>query len=243
MDKCEVHECVLALGELLTELGEKRTGSAYKSIAEKNAEGIISWWVPEKGYYLWHKTDDGRGSGDINWKVFYPDAMEQVWPFLWGIEDSNSTRLKTVWQKFNKENPEWVKKDVDWPMLSTIAMRLGEYETAIAHTRNILKKRLNDKNWQVNEQYWTILNCCMDLDIDAPLRVADKSWKREGNEISCTLTSNVDVKSQIRVRNSNADIFIDGKNVQNTLSGQVISVPVEIKKNQKIRLKIRSLKS
>jgi hypothetical protein len=158
MDVAEVYAGYSALADIFDALHDAEKSAMYRKYANEARRGIASLWNEEKGYYGWAKDEAGKLQ-DVDWKTMYPDSAEQIWPVLWGAESPDSPRSKRMWKEFTVHHPHWMDEDLDWPSIGTVAARMGDTADCEKQTRKILEQRLNSDTWEVDQMYFTLLNC------------------------------------------------------------------------------------
>ena len=90
-------------------------------------------WQPRPG--LW-KVSDSDGAPDL--QRWYPDAMAQAWPLLWGPASSAQTlqRSRAAWSQAAARWPDWPRRNVDpagfwWPAAAVAAHCSGDTRSAV----------------------------------------------------------------------------------------------------------------
>lgn len=207
MDICEVTAGLRALSGIFDALGKTELSQSYSKQARLTADTIYLWWSDENGWYHWFKKN-GDTNNSLNWSAWYPDASEQIWPLLWDVTTCDQDQSIKMWKNFNANIPEWPSKDTNWPSISTVAIKMGSLSKAVAHTGNILSKRLNDVTWQANDCALMISNCCIDFDLNGPVCVVENSVIRQDNIFKVKLHSlaNGPVSVRLRLGNRLGDI-------------------------------------
>jgi hypothetical protein len=200
MDVSEVWVDFMALADISEALGDSYLATSYKQLADYIPVSIESWWNKKKGWYYWYKTKDLSTNKTLDWSKWYPDATEQIWPLLWEMTSPDDKESKIVWKNFNKNIPNWPAEDIAWPCVSTVAIKMGDFDKAIIHIKNILSKKMEDAKWYTNEKYFMLLNFGIDFDLAGPIHIVKDSISNNGNVFKAKVRSIPGGKAVVKLR-------------------------------------------
>jgi hypothetical protein len=236
MDVCEVWAFLDSLENIFHQLSEQQLAEDCR-LWKANIRQTINknWWNSEKGWYYWYLDNGGNYNSGMNWHKWYPDAAEQIWPMLWGVTSTGQAETQAVWKEFNQNIQDWCSKDLDWPMVSTTAIMMGDYDKAFNHTSNILTKRLTAPDFQTNHCYFVILNCCMDFELTGSLHLVANSYYAGSNQLKFDFSSIPAGGGDIVIRLNKCakpSLYIDGKQQAISSKNGKIVVPVRVKAGQ-----------
>lgn len=214
MDAAEAHAGFVALHHIFQACGDATKAAHYAELAARMEKGIGSLWSEKNGCYDWVR-DEAGGQQHCDWRIVYPDTTEQLWPALWGIDAGDSPRTRQVWKGFVAHWPHWAQADdfLTWPAAGLVALRAGDVADGQTQTRRILEKEWNNDAWEVNQMYFTMLNCCDDFELTGNAHVVEGSLKQSPGKLTVNLQSPIGGKAQVALRlpaNCRATISIDG---------------------------------
>jgi hypothetical protein len=112
MDQAETYAGLRAASELALALGDPALASRARDDAERMHAGVAALWNPATGAYDWAKHDTGARQ-PTNWRVLYPDALQQVWAVAFGLVDPE--RAAGLVARFDAAQPRW-----DRPMATAV---------------------------------------------------------------------------------------------------------------------------
>lgn len=98
MDNCEVHGGLLACGALWDRLGWPGA-DRYREAARAVREGVTRSLLAA-GERRFHWALDEAGPHPSDWSRFYPDALAQLFPLLYGVVDPGSELARHIWREF-----------------------------------------------------------------------------------------------------------------------------------------------
>jgi hypothetical protein len=190
MDAAEAQCGFASLSHIFQICGDRERAALYTELADRMRGGIASQWSPSKNWYFWTRQENG-GRQPCDWSHIYPDSMEELWPAVWDAEDSQSPQSRSVWRNFVSHWPHWPRQEnlLDWPQVGFVAGRLGDAADAQEQTRAILGKHFPRGDWEVNQMYFTLLNCCDCFDLTGSAHVVAGSVRRSPAAFSVTLHS------------------------------------------------------
>ena len=235
MDVSEVKAGFLALADIFNTLRDSYLATNYKRLADYISESITTWWNEKEGWYHWYKTDILATNETLDWSKWYPDAAEQIWPLLWDVASPEDKESQIVWKNFNKNIPDWPTKDVAWPSVSTVAIKMADYDKAITHIKAILTRQMADATWNTNNKYFTLLNFGIDFDLAGPVHIVKDSMSNNGDVFKVRLQSMLGGKVVITLRLPNLDkdqIFIDKKKTDFSICRGRALLDVEFSESQ-----------
>ncbi len=98
MDNCEVYGGLVAWDGLSRRLGWER-GPSWRSAAERLRRAVLErLYDPVAHRFHWAETN-----GTVHpssWDRFYPDALAQLFPILYGIIDARGEMARGLWREF-----------------------------------------------------------------------------------------------------------------------------------------------
>lgn len=175
MDASEVWTGYRDLGDTFEALKKPRQASVYMKLAARVKAGIEAMWNVRDSWYYWAKFPHGVKQS-CHWHLIYPDALEQIWPTLWGVIPPTATPARKVWAQFTLHHPHWSHWS-HWPCVGRTAAMMGDIRAADRQTREILRTRLHVEAWSVNSMYFTLLNCCRLFDIQGGACVRPQEYR------------------------------------------------------------------
>jgi hypothetical protein len=163
MDAAEAQAGFDALSHIADACGLHIAAKENAILAIRMRRGIASLWSDKHGCFDWNKDEAGHAQA-CDWSKVYPDAMEQLWPALWGAEDAQSLRTIAAWKAFVAHRPDWPQSDelLTWPQTAIIASGQGEKDSARRQIDRIVSTKLDDDRWEVNQMYFVLLACTED---------------------------------------------------------------------------------
>lgn len=100
MDNCEAYAGLLAYDALSRRLGWD-TGPRHRIAAEDVREAVLGRLTDAPGRRF-HWADAGGVPHRSDWDVFYPDALAQLFPILYGVVDARSELAQHLWREFEQ---------------------------------------------------------------------------------------------------------------------------------------------
>jgi hypothetical protein len=174
MDNCEAYRGLRDLANLYTAYGLTTQASFYNTHADQMLNGIqTALWNSATGDYYWYTTDSGN-SGTVNWNVWYPDAVSQIFPIAFGVIQPTDQRAINIWNTFQShwEN-QWTTLSIGdqypWVIVGYIAALMGDATDANSFINNLQTSFVNNNFagdashfWSTNEAgYFIRLNAQM----------------------------------------------------------------------------------
>jgi len=134
MDNSEVYAGIKSAENLMrTFYNDSQKASEYGAKAKELSEAIESvLWNAKQNRYYQGKGFNSVLSTDIS--NFYPDALCQFYPALFGVIESKGSRAKMIFSKFSG-NHKWIEiKTAEYPMvlMCQAAATIGDYKNAHA---------------------------------------------------------------------------------------------------------------
>src|SRR5947209_16501058 len=151
MDNCEAYRGLRDLANLYTAYGLTTQASFYNTHADQMLNGIqTALWNSANNDYYWYTTDSGS-SGTVNWNVFYPDAVSQLFPIAFGVIQPTDQRAINIWNTFQSHwRNQWTTLSTGdqypWIIIGYVAALMGD--TTDANTFiNHLQTTLHNNNF------------------------------------------------------------------------------------------------
>ncbi|MBR4467149.1 MAG: hypothetical protein IKS34_02465, partial [Clostridia bacterium] len=115
MDNCEVYRGVTAAEELYRRIGNREKAESAKAFAKKVQSAIISrLYSASDGCWYSGVFENGKPTGNADLSVFYPQGSCQLFPVVFGVDDPDSERAKTVYGKFKEAYCKTGVSGQDW---------------------------------------------------------------------------------------------------------------------------------
>lgn len=148
MDNTEVNMGLKA-AIALRDKGLLSSSRNLEEILEGNTAGIASLYNTANRNY-----DYALGESS-DWNQFYPGAVAQLYPCMFGVTSLYELRSKQIYERFNTRCPEWHKgitySGHPWTMVSLAAAVMGDKERVDEYVKHIYD--LNLKNEQKSLWY------------------------------------------------------------------------------------------
>lgn len=91
MDEAETYAGLRAATRLYSVLGRNGAAEATAAQADHLYQGVQTLWNPSVGAFDWA---EGEGyTQPTDWRLFYPDEMEQAWAVSFGLANKNETAI------------------------------------------------------------------------------------------------------------------------------------------------------
>ncbi len=104
MDQAEAFAGLRSAAMLARALGDPLLEASASSSARRLRAGVRRLWNPRTGAYDWAKHGDGVRQ-PTNWRVLYPDALQQTWAVAFGLVRGG--RARALMRRFAREQPRW----------------------------------------------------------------------------------------------------------------------------------------
>lgn len=104
MDQAEAYagaRSAVAIARALANAALRRRAAA---IAVRLHAGVRRLWNPRRGAYDW-AVHPGGVRQPTNWRVLYPDALQQAWAVAFGL--AGGARARGLMRRFAREQPRW----------------------------------------------------------------------------------------------------------------------------------------
>jgi len=174
MDNCEAYRGLRDLASLYTAYGLSTQASFYTTHADQMLNGIqTALWNSANNDYYWYTTDSGS-SGTVNWNVWYPDAVSQIFPIAFGVIQPTDQRAINIWNTFQSHwKNQWTslstRDQYPWIIVGYVDALMGDTTDANTFINNLQTTFVNnnfvgDANhfWSTNEAgYFIRLNAQM----------------------------------------------------------------------------------
>lgn len=154
MDNAENYRGLADFSALLSAMGLHDLSGFYAGRAQQIREAIeICLWDPASRRYHWALGLFGRPQSHRAGK-WYPDGVAQLYPILFGLEESGSLRAIELYEEFNRQFscwPEMVKDDpYPWALVAYVATLMGDFGRASEAVQAMKEKHLNAPG----QPYW-----------------------------------------------------------------------------------------
>ncbi len=142
MDETETYAGLASAEKLFNILGEDQRSRAFSNFKELLLNAVMEiLWDNEKKEFRWgyeqryEYTDFGkiktwREFFSTDWKRWFPDACENIWPILWELVSPEDEKAKLVWEKFNNYFPNWYSENSMVVQTGVVAAIMGDREKA-----------------------------------------------------------------------------------------------------------------
>lgn len=98
MDNCEAYGGLLAWSALERRLGWE-AGPRWLAAAERLRQAIMSrLWDPVTHRFRW--AESGAETHRSSWDLYYPDALAQLFPILYGVIPADGEPARSLWREF-----------------------------------------------------------------------------------------------------------------------------------------------
>jgi hypothetical protein len=146
MDQAETYAGLRAAVDIAKALGDSALSSRASSDASKLKTGFAKLWNSTTGSYDWAVHENGAHQ-TTDWRVFYPDALQQVWPVAFGLV--TGTRATALVNRFAQQQPLWDRPAATalfdsgpqavgyWPVAGWAFSRVGQSTRALQAAANI----------------------------------------------------------------------------------------------------------
>ena len=143
-DNVEVWRGYSDFADLLRSLGDP-DAEKYRQRAELVQSGIEAnlYNRSTKSYRVY------AGGPSTNWKVFYPDAVSNLWPIIFNLPEAE-TRRSTLYQKFISNQSSWVRNKADafpWVSVAVAASMVGDTKNLKSFLANTYANFFPERNW------------------------------------------------------------------------------------------------
>lgn len=98
MDNCEVYAGLLAYSDLAGRLGWGDPRRYREAAGHVRRAVLDELFDARRGLFAWAKA--GGGAQPAHWETFYPDALAQLFPILYGLVEPDSDLAVSLWQQF-----------------------------------------------------------------------------------------------------------------------------------------------
>lgn len=161
MDNCEVNFALKALVNLSSVFFKDGMTEHYQMLLNKNTLGIESQLWREKSYN-WY--DANTVSEISDWSNLYADALAQLFPILFNVIDSSTSRAHYLYTTFNKFHQNWYigdeSRDTQWALIAMGGARVNDRErvdTYLKFVRRVNKDGRQINGWLLNEAAFLIM--------------------------------------------------------------------------------------
>ncbi len=152
MDNCEVN-LGLASAKWLQQEGLLTTSSDYALLMNRNTISIdLKMWREVMYNIVSQRGDEGKLNA--RWTTFYPDAIAQLFPTMFGVIDPSSQRAKDLYEKFNFYYSNWstgnLGKDYPWTLVVYAAAKMKDtarVEEYVKYIYSVNSENRQPHNW------------------------------------------------------------------------------------------------
>ena len=161
MDNCEVNQGLAAAKWLKENNLILEESGNFAALLDKNTSAIESQlW--RNSVYNW--IDDGNPSASLDWNVFYPDAVSQLYPAVFGIIPASGERANKLYTRFNQNYTGWSKGQVysgyPWTLVlyaAAVTNDIARVEEYVKHINSFNIKNMQKDLWYSLEAAFVIL--------------------------------------------------------------------------------------
>ncbi|MGB9846554.1 MAG: hypothetical protein ACPLRH_03500 [Desulfotomaculales bacterium] len=164
MDNCEAYRGLSDFAELLAGIGDPEA-QFFRLRAEMIASGIErELWDSRRMFYRPQKKCFFRFR--TRWHVFYPDAVCQVFPVLYGLVAPESARGIRLYKELNVHHPDLVCRrppDYPWMLLGYCACLCNDFSRARAKALFSREAYVLPRSdfWYCLEAAYLVLTCAL----------------------------------------------------------------------------------
>jgi hypothetical protein len=160
MDNCEAYRGLRDLASLTGSLKATMLQIFYNAQADKMLQGILNMWHSSPGVWM---TDKDALSLDMT--KWYPDAVAQLYPMLYGVVFPSETKAKIAYGKFIGAWPTWEtlsfnnQDEFPWCQVAYAAALMGDTDRANKYIKVIESKYVQNGfpwPWFCEEAGWFI---------------------------------------------------------------------------------------
>ncbi|MCL5046013.1 MAG: hypothetical protein M1598_04375 [Actinobacteria bacterium] len=160
MDNAEDYRGLSDWAELLAALGDQKSARVYARRAASIKSGItVRMWSPWRKQYAWSIDAPGNRAW-VRAGVWYPDAVSQLYPLLFGVVPADGPDARAAWRRFTEAFPRWYELEREdpfpWAIVAYAAVRVGEKDSARAYVEH-MRKRKDSAPWYGAESAFFIM--------------------------------------------------------------------------------------
>ena len=104
MDQAEAYGGLRSAAMIARALASRALETRASAAARRMRAGVRRLWNPRRGAYDWALHPDGVRQ-PTNWRVLYPDALQQTWAVAFGLV--GGARARELVRRFAREQPRW----------------------------------------------------------------------------------------------------------------------------------------
>ncbi|MDP8223306.1 MAG: hypothetical protein P9L99_08105 [Candidatus Lernaella stagnicola] len=117
MDNSEGYGGLAAFCELARRVGWGSEIEDYTDARDEMKKGILSYlYDPERRNFRW-ALDNKNEPQASSWDKFYPDALSQIFPILYGVIASDSPLAKELWREYARRYKESDMESIEQKLL------------------------------------------------------------------------------------------------------------------------------
>jgi hypothetical protein len=164
MDNCEVYKGLQDAAWLFRVVFQNpHKADHFAQLATKNRKGILTALFSGSDFFIYKA---GKQRGKVTWKKWYPDAVAQLFPAIFGVIDPNDARAERAYERLNHYFPRWHTftsvhtKDFPWALVAYAATLMGkteDYERFRASAESVYILPGHPWPWQAVEAAWFLM--------------------------------------------------------------------------------------
>ena len=156
MDNCEVYRGLIDGSYIYYQIySDMIMYNTLKDLAKNNYNSIQNKMYSSKENTYYCAIDKLGIKNKLNLNKWYPDAVSQLFPILYGVIDINSTEAKDIYNIFNQHQPNWYNENntSDFPnaYVGYIGSLMKDHEKVNDFIKHCINKYINNENkWPWN---------------------------------------------------------------------------------------------
>lgn len=145
MDNCEVYRGLADVAFLFTRVfGDGKDGEWFQTYADKVRTAIFKDFGNGNEFYVYI---DGTSKQSVDWNIWYPDTIAQLYPIVEGVISSSDSRAQNIYRNINRFHPGWVTLHTGsiypWTIVGFTAALMGDTERAKAYYDTVTQEYVN----------------------------------------------------------------------------------------------------
>lgn len=164
MDNCEVYKGLEDAAWLFRVVFQDPEKADYfAQMASFNRKGILTSLFNGLNFAVYKA---GKQRGAVNWRRWYPDAVSQLFPAIFGVIDPNDARAEQAYQRLNDHFPRWHTfssvhtKEFPWALIAYAATLMGkteDFERYRASAEPVYIRSGHPRPWHAVEAAWFLI--------------------------------------------------------------------------------------
>jgi hypothetical protein len=172
MDNCEVYRGLEDAAWLFEHVfRDAGKASYFKSFATKNRDAILNELASKENPKEFYPSKSENGTlAPIDWGKWYPDAVSQLFPFVFGVIPVSDERVDYAYGKLNERHPDWKTLSLDpkkeafpWALVAYVAARMGKLHDLDLYVEAVKAKypvtSRDTWKWHPAEAGWLLRAC------------------------------------------------------------------------------------